>query len=160
MALRAREVVFFIALLSTAIALGGALAHAFELPNKINLPGNEYFVVQKAYRGWNQLAYVLLVELASMILVAVLYRHDPFVRWCTVLSIVCLVGAQALFWVYTYPANVATDNWTVMPSNWEGLRRQWEYSHFAGALFQLAAMALLIAAALGRKERHGGRSAG
>jgi hypothetical protein len=40
----ARDIVFFVTLLATAIALGGALAH---------------------YRGWNQLAYVLLVELTT-----------------------------------------------------------------------------------------------
>ena len=32
------EIVFFLALLATALALGGALAHALELPNKIGLP--------------------------------------------------------------------------------------------------------------------------
>jgi multisubunit Na+/H+ antiporter MnhB subunit len=149
----ARDIVFFVALMATAIALGGALAHAFELPNKINMPGNEYFIVQKAYRGWNQLAYVLLVELLSIILLIGLYRHEPFVRWFAILALVCLVCAQVLFWVYTYPANVATQNWTVMPENWALLRSQWEYSHLGGALFQLGAMAALIAAALGRPAR-------
>jgi hypothetical protein len=128
------------------------LAHAFELPNKIDLPGEEYFIVQKAYRGWNQLAYVLLLELVSLISLAALYRHEPHVRRPVVVAIVCLVGAQALFWVFTYPANVATDNWTVMPENWENLRQQWEYSHFAGALFQVAAMGFLTRAALARKN--------
>jgi hypothetical protein len=31
---RTRDVLFFIALLSAAITLGGALAHLFELPNR------------------------------------------------------------------------------------------------------------------------------
>src|SRR5829696_9713977 len=34
----AYDIAFFIALLSTGLALGGALAHLFELPNKIDLP--------------------------------------------------------------------------------------------------------------------------
>jgi hypothetical protein len=147
-----RDVVFFIALMATAIALGGALAHAFELPNKIDLPRNEYFIVQKAYRGWNQLAYVLIAELISMATLAVLYWHEPKVRLCAILAIICLVCAQVLFWVFTYPANVTTVNWTMMPDNWQELRRKWEYSHFAGALFQLTAMVLLIAAVLVRKH--------
>jgi hypothetical protein len=147
----ARDIVFFIALMATAVASGGALAHAFELPNKIDLPGNEYFIVQKAYRGWNQLAYVLFVELLSMISLAVIYRHEPFVRWFVILALVCLVCAQVLFWVYTYPANVGTQNWTVMPDNWAMLRHQWEYSHLGGAVFQLGAIAALIVAALGRR---------
>ena len=151
--MKARDTWFFAALMATAVALGGALAHAFELPNKIGLPGDEYFVIQKIYRGWSQLGYVLLIEFVSMIAVAVLYRQEPYVRRLVVLAIICLVCAQILFWLYTYPANAATNNWTVMPDHWEVLRRQWEYSHFAGAFFQLTAMALLIAAALGRESR-------
>jgi hypothetical protein len=59
-----------------------------------------------------------------------------------------LLSAQAVFWLYTYPANAATDNWTAIPDNWETLRKQWEYSHALGAAFQLLAMSALIIAAL------------
>ena len=37
----ARDTAFFVALLATALALGGALAHAFELPNKIGMTRGE-----------------------------------------------------------------------------------------------------------------------
>lgn len=151
MKLARSDVVFFAALLATAVALGGALAHAFEFPNKINLPGNEYFIVQKTYRGWNLLAFILLVELVSMIALTVLYRKEPRVRWPVSTAIFCLLSAQVVFWLYTYPANVATANWTVIPGNWEELRYQWEYSHLAGAVLQLVAMSSLIVAALSRK---------
>ncbi|MFC7399064.1 DUF1772 domain-containing protein [Chelatococcus sp. GCM10030263] len=145
----AYEVVFSIALLSTALALGGALAHALEMPNKIGMSRDQYFVVQQAYRGWSLLGFLLLIELGSMIAIAAL-SSEPWVRWPTVAAIAFLVGAQALFWIYTYPANVATQNWTVVPDNWEILRRQWEYSHAAGAGFQTLAMSSLIIAALAR----------
>jgi len=143
--------VFFVALLATAMALGAALAHAFELPNKIGLPEDEYFIMQKAYRGWNQLAFLLVTELASMIALAALYWNEPHVRWPVVVAIFCLLGAQAIFWLYTYPTNVSTNDWTMTPGNWEELRNQWEYSHLAGAGFQLAAMSFLIVAALSRR---------
>jgi hypothetical protein len=145
------DIAFFIALLSTAIALGAALAHALELPNKIGLSGTEYFVVQKAYRGWNQLAYLLIVELVSIIAVAAMSWQQPSVFWSAIGAIACLAAAQGLFWAFTYPANIATDNWTHVPANWEELRRQWEYSHAAGALFQLLAMSCLIVGALARR---------
>jgi hypothetical protein len=58
------------------------------------------------------------------------------------------VAAQLVFWTYTYPANAATDNWTVVAADWETLRRQWEYSHAVGAVLQLLAMSALIIAAL------------
>jgi hypothetical protein len=34
-----------LALMSTALALGGALAHMLELPNKISLSRDQYFTV-------------------------------------------------------------------------------------------------------------------
>ena len=128
----AYDVAFFIALLSTGLALGGALAHLFELPNKINLPREEYFVVQKAYRGWWQLAYLLAFQLVSTLAVIVMSRRQPRVFWPALL------------------ANVATENWTKVPEDWEALRWRWEYSHAAGAVCQILAMCALILAVLAR----------
>jgi hypothetical protein len=36
----------------TALALVPAGAHLFELPNKIGLSQDRYFIVQSIYRGW------------------------------------------------------------------------------------------------------------
>jgi hypothetical protein len=130
--------------------LSAALAHALSLPNKIGLSADEYFVVQKAYAGWNRLAWVLLVQLLAMVAVAVFARRDGYVLWPVALAIICLLAAQALFWLYTYPANAATSNWTAIPQDWMRLRAQWEYSHAAGAALQLLAMCSLIFAALAR----------
>jgi len=144
------DTIFFIALLTTALALGAALAHVLELPNKINLPEREYFIIQQAYRGWDQLAYLLVIELVSMLAIAGLSWHEPRVLWPILAAILFLLCAQAMFWTYTYPANVATDNWTAIPADWDSLRTRWEYSHALGAAFQLLAMSALIIAALGR----------
>jgi hypothetical protein len=146
----AYEVILFIALLATALALGAALAHALELPNKINLPEREYFIVQQVYRGWNQLAYLLMIELVAMLAIAGLSWHEPRVLWPTLAAILFLLCAQAVFWSFTYPANVATNNWTAIPAEWQSLRTRWEYSHAVGAMFQLLAMSALIIAVLGR----------
>jgi len=146
----ALDAALFIALLATAIALGAALAHVLALPNKIGLPGDEYLIAQKAYRGWNQLAYVLLIQLIAMLAAVVMSRHEPDVRVPALFAILSLAIAQALFWVFTYPANTATLNWTMLPENWENLRWEWEYSHAAGAAFQFLAMICLSVAALAR----------
>jgi hypothetical protein len=150
--IRAYDVSVFIALLATAMALGAALAHAFELLNKINLGQSEYFIMQKAYRGWNQLAFVLLIELLSQLAVAVFARREPYVFAGACIAILSLLCAQGVFWVFTYPANVATTNWTVAPANWSWLRDRWEYSHLAGAGFQLIAMSALACAAVARSR--------
>lgn len=146
----AQDIAFFIALLATALALGGALAHALELPNKIGMSREEYFIVQRAYDGWNRLAYLLILELAGMLSVIWLYRAEPRVFWLVLVALACFFAAQVSFWNWTFPANQATSNWTTQPDNWERLRREWEYSHLAGALFQTFAMAALIIAVLRR----------
>jgi hypothetical protein len=148
----AYQIAFFIALLSAALALGAALAHALELPNKIGLERDQYFVVQSIYRGWDRLAFLLAVEFISILAVIVMSWHEPRVFWAAAIALLCLVAAQAVFWTWTYPANVATDNWTTIPDNWETLRSQWEYSHAAGAAFQLLTMSALIIAALSRAK--------
>lgn len=146
------DIVFFVAMISTALALGAALAHAFALPNKIHLPRDEYFIAQKAYQGWSLLGYLLAVEFVSLVALMFLFRWQPHVMWGVAVALACLVAAQAIFWIFTYPANVATQDWTVMPDNWDALRWRWEYSHLAGAILQVAAMSVLIVAALARSE--------
>src|SRR5262245_55021972 len=144
------DVAFFIALMSSALALGAAAAHVFELPNKIGLTRDQYFAVQAIYAGWDRLAYLLAIQFLSVIVVVVMSRHDPRVLWSTVAALLSLTAAQVVFWAYTYPANVATDNWTTISQSWEILRRQWEYSHAAGAAFQAFAMGALIVASIAR----------
>jgi hypothetical protein len=144
------DLVCFVALLSTAVALAGALAHLLELPAKMGLSQDHYFIVQGIYRGWWQFAYVLAIQLLSILALMVLTRGMPRAFWPAVVALLCLVGAQAVFWIYTQPANAATDNWTIQPVHWETLRRQWEYSHATGAVLQLLAMSALIVAALAR----------
>lgn len=148
----AYDAVFFVALLATALALGGALAHLLELPNKIGLAEADYFTVQQIYRGWSQLGYLLGVELVSIVALIVMSRHERGVMWPAAVALAGLVCAQAVFWIFTFPANVATENWTAVPENWEALRRQWEYSHAVGAAFQTVVMAALIIAALRRHD--------
>ena len=59
-----------------------------------------------------------------------------------------LATTQVVFWVFIYPMNAITSNWTVMPDNLEAVRRQWEYAHAVNAGLTLLALALVIAAAL------------
>jgi len=142
------RVVFFIALLSAATALGGALAHALELPNKIGMPRDDYFVVQRIYRGWSRLGFLLAVEVISILALIILFWPDPVICWAAICAMLSLLAAQFVFWTYAFPADAATGNWTRIPPNWKLLRRQWEFSHAAGAGLQLLAVSALIVAAL------------
>jgi hypothetical protein len=37
-------------------------------------------------------------------------------------------SSLGIFFVWTFATNQATNNWTVVPKNWNTLRMQWEYS--------------------------------
>jgi len=155
---RITSIAFFVALLASALVLGPALAHVLELPNKIGLPRDEYFIVQKTYRGWNQIGWLLGVQVLSLVVAAYLARVERRVMVLTLLALACVVVAQGLFWGFTYPTNVATANWTVSPDNWHKLRLRWELSHALGAFFQLLGFCLLVVAVLLRGRRYTVRS--
>ena len=148
-----RRIALFVALMATAVALGPALAHLFELPNKINLPKDDYFIVQRIYAGWSLLGGVLAIQLVAIVSVVLTARDDRRLWTLASAALVCLAGAQALFWTFTYPANAATANWTVQLGDWQALRLRWEYSHAGGAFLQLVAMACLSLGAVGNCRR-------
>jgi hypothetical protein len=154
-----RNSALFVALFTTALTMGAALAHLLELPAKINMPAEEYLVVQQLYFGWYRLAYLIGIQFLSIVLSAFLVRHDARALRPLLIALACVLAAQAVFWTLTFPANVATANWTMLPEEWEPLRNRWEYSHALGALFQIAGMASLIVAALTRVRRRAARPA-
>jgi hypothetical protein len=138
----------FLSLLFVALALVPAGAHLMELAHKIHLSGADYLTVQKLYRGWNLAAIVVIGALVSTAALAVaLHGQSPAFGWA-LLALACIVGTQLVFWVFTYPVNQATANWTMLPADWESLRARWEYSHAASALLNLAALVSTILAIL------------
>ena len=46
------KTLYFLAIMLTAIAMGAALAHLFELPNKIDIGAADYLIVQRNYDNW------------------------------------------------------------------------------------------------------------
>jgi hypothetical protein len=142
----------FLSLVFVALALGPALAHLLELPNKIGLSRDEYLVVQQIYRGWALLGFVVIPALLSTLALAVLVRRRPGEFGPALTAFLALLGSQVVFWTFTFPANQQTANWTMLPDNWAALRRQWEYSHAAAAILDLVALLGVIVSVLsGRK---------
>ena len=141
----------FVALLASALALGAGLAHAYELPNKLLLSREDYLVVQRIYSGWNRIAGIIGLQLVALLTAIYLHRDQRNVFWWTVLAFLGIALAQVVFWLYTFPANQATLDWTVTPANWQLLRDQWEFSHMGAALLQLMAFMALCSAVLSRR---------
>jgi hypothetical protein len=142
----------FLSLLFAALALAPAAAHLLELPNKIGLSREDYLTVQQLYRGWALLGVVVIGALVSTLAYAVVARKQRKPLTLAVIAFLCIAGTQALFWTLTFPANQLTVNWTVLPDNWAALRSQWEYSHAASALLNLAALIALIFSVLIREK--------
>lgn len=138
------KILQFAAVMLTAFVLGPTLAHLLELPAKLRLDRPDYLVAQQLYRGW---AFIGIPLYLAMILIGVLafrlWRAGRNWGWALA-ALGFLIAAQVVFWVWTFPANAATAQWTMLPDNWEALRRQWEFSHAAGAACTFLALACLV----------------
>ena len=140
------------AVLSIALALVPTGAHLFELPAKIRLPQQQYFVVQGIYRGWAGFGAVLIAATTiNLILAMALWRRSER-AWPAFFAGLLVASTLAIFFIWTFPANRATSNWTLVPGNWQHFRAQWEYSHAASAILMFAALYLSTLAAIGTRN--------
>jgi hypothetical protein len=132
----------------TALALVPAGAHLFELPNKIGLAQDQYFIVQGIYRGWALFGIVLFGALGATLALTIALRHHHAAYWFALTGFLCIAATLVIFFIWTYPANVATNNWTTVPANWEALRIRWEYAHAVNAVLTFVALCLLTLSTL------------
>jgi len=141
-------VVHFAATTAAAIITAAGWAHLLALPNKIDMSRDDYLVAQQIYRGWALLGLVEFAALALSIYLSWLYRGSgaPFVL--AIIAVASIALGLVNFFGFTYPANRATHEWTMLPDNWQVLRTQWEYSHAAGAILNVIALGSLVLAAL------------
>lgn len=142
----------FISVLFTAVGMAGGLAHLFELPNKILLPAADYLTVQEIYRGWALLGVADVGALVSVLVLAVLVRRNRKMLGLTLTAALCIGLGLVVYFIFTYPVNQQTLNWSMLPDNWLVLRRQWEFSHGVNAvLFFVGFVALVLSLLV---ERH------
>ena len=134
-----------------SIALIPAGAHFFSLLSKMRLTESDYLVAQRAYDGWSMFGIVVIgALLTTLALAIVLYRAGlPYLL--PLASFACIAGTQLIFWVFTFPTNRLTNNWTQIPDQWEAVRRQWELSHAGSAVLNFIALLLLFLSALGSR---------
>jgi hypothetical protein len=137
----------FLAIVVTGLALIAPAAHLFELPGKIHMSGDDYFVVQRIYLGWWMVGLLLPAAFLANLALAAVVRHDTPAFLFAIAAAALVAVNLAIFIVWTQPVNTITENWAVRPENWQALRQQWEYSHAvnAGVTF-LAFCAATIAA--------------
>lgn len=145
---RSADGVRLAALIFVALALVPAGAHLASLLNKIDRAPEAYMVMQQAYNGWALFGIIIFGALLTTALHTILVRRQRGPFWLSLGSFLLIVATQVIFWTFTYPANAVTSNWTVMPENFEGWRRQWEYSHAINAVLTFVAFVLLVLSVL------------
>jgi hypothetical protein len=142
----ALRIVQFLAIVLTALALVPLGAHLASLPNKINLAAEPYFIVQSSYAGWFLFAFAQIPSVIVAFALAWVIRADAWPFRLALVGAVCMAATLVIYFIWVNPANLATDQWTTIPENWEALRRQWEYGHAASAILNLVALGAITAA--------------
>jgi hypothetical protein len=123
-------------------------AHLAALPNKMAMAQAAYFVAQQIYAGWALFGIVLFGALVANLAHAIVLRRLGRSFGYALASFLLIAANLAIFFVWTFPTNQATNNWTVVPNNWDDLRSQWEYSHAANAVVTFAALVCVVIAVL------------
>jgi hypothetical protein len=105
----------FVALILTAIAMSLAMAHLFELPNKIEISAAHYLIVQRNYDNWAVIGLIVPAAFLSVIALTIALRGSGAPFTLALIALLLLVGELVAFWGFIFPVNQATQNWTALP---------------------------------------------
>ena len=147
-----RKLAHFLAIAFTAAAMVPGGAHLFAMAAKMGMAQEPYFTVQQIYRGWALFGIAIFGAIFANAAVAWLVRDQRLPFKLALAATLILAATLAVFFAWTYPANQATQNWTVAPPNWADLRTQWEYSHAANAVMTFAALCCAVLAQLTARD--------
>jgi hypothetical protein len=133
-----------IALVALALVPGGA--HALDMLGKLQLTPAEYLGVERLQHGWLLFVIAGALALAVIGLHAFLVRRNPVAFGWSIVALGSAAAAQIIFWSLAYPVNLATEGWTLLPVDFEGSRRQWEYALGAGGVLSFGALIAFVRA--------------
>ena len=108
--------------------------------------------MQGIYRGGALFGLVLFPAVIVDLVLAILQRHRPAAFWLALAGFLAMAATLAIFFTWTYPANVATSDWTVAPADWADLRRHWEYAHAANAVLTFVALCAVTLSVLASRD--------
>ncbi|HTE46102.1 MAG TPA: hypothetical protein VK636_12700 [Gemmatimonadaceae bacterium] len=136
----------------TALSLSAGVAHVLELSAKLRMSAATYLSTQQLYRGWALTGVVQVAALMATVALAIRLRTTQGAFRLATGATGAIVASLVIFFTLTLPVNRVTRNWTVLPSNWEGMRRRWEFSHAVGAVCLLMALVLVVMASITPNE--------
>ncbi|BCM18216.1 anthrone oxygenase family protein [Mesorhizobium sp. J8] len=148
-------------------AMAMALAHALELPGKLRLGRQEYFVVQRIYYPGFTIGGGVAEVGGIVTTFALMLTSSGSVRfWLIASALVALLAMQLVFWLMTQPVNKhwlqeveltspakrffgtegAAGSRPSQTQEWTVLRNQWELSHVIRAGLAILGLILLTTA--------------
>lgn len=158
-----------LAVLLVVIVLTPALAHALELPGKMQLGKDEYLIVQQIYYpGFTIVGVAEPVGILSLLLL-VFITPSGTAFWLTLGAFLALLLVHLLYWMLTHPVNnfwladfklagLGARFFGAAPFgrskagaqsptlDWMTLRDRWEHSHVARAALAMLSLILLVTA--------------
>ncbi len=138
----------FLTILFVVITLSALMAHLLELPNKMNLSKDNYQSVQQIYRGWSWLGIFEIGAIVLTLIWAIIERRNKKIFPFLLTALLFFVVSIITFFIFTFPANTATENWTQLSQDWQVLQKNWEYSHASRAILSLIGFSFLMVAIL------------
>ncbi|MGB3643448.1 MAG: hypothetical protein WBA15_03130 [Mesorhizobium sp.] len=108
---------FSFSLSSYRHSLSSLCEHLFALPNKIDLPQFEYPILRGIYYGWEALEILLPAGAIASAALAAVARHHNLPLWLATLAALCFIVMLIVSFIWTFPANHATDNWMTLPKD-------------------------------------------
>jgi hypothetical protein len=144
----ALRIVEFLAIVLAALALVPVGAHLAALPNKIDMDADSYLAAQQIYAGW---AWFAVIDIAAIVMagaLAFMLRGGGAAFWFGAGACALQVVAMIVFFLFVFPGNQATQNWTSLPDNWQALRTSWEYGHGASGIITFFAFVAIVLAVL------------
>ena len=138
----------FLAVIFTALTV--ICAHLLALPDQISVLHDTYYVV---YHGWwLQLGVVLIGALIADATLAVLERNRRIAFWFAVVGFVAVAATLAICFLWIYPTNELTANWTTLPDAQDPPRWRWEYVHAANAILAFIGLCAVTCSVVSYRE--------
>jgi hypothetical protein len=139
-----KNVLRYTTILFELITLSALMAHLLALPAKMKLTREDYYTIQSIYSGWAWLGIFEVGALLLTLIWSVSERKKKGTFLLLIIAFIFFAVSLTLFFIFTFPANTATVNWTLKTNNWQMLRQQWEYSHAARTMLNLIGFSCLI----------------
>lgn len=129
-----------------AIAIAPTLGGALSLPAHLSLKPADYVSSQRLDHSALLVGTLGIFALVAAGIHSFLVRSSVAAFAWSLVAAAGLAAAQIVFWAVAFPVLSITDNWNLIPDDFESVRRQWEYALAASGVLSLGALLATVRA--------------